>query len=102
MRRLLKILVVILGVYLLVLAGIFLLMLQPPLVFARAISKVPARVVFMLFPFKPLWYVARAGKLKVGDEAPDFKLKTTDAKEEVLLSSFRGRKPVVLVFGSYT
>ena len=102
MRRLLKILVVIAGVYLLLLAGIFFLMLQPPLVFARAISKVPAAAVFMLFPFKPLWSVARAGNLKLGEEAPDFKLKTLDAKEEVLLSSFRGRKPVVLVFGSYT
>ena len=102
MRLFLKILVAVVGVYLLVLAGILILMLQPPLVFARAISKVPAPVVFMLFPFKPLWYVARAGSLKVGDQAPDFKLKTIDAKEEVVLSSFRGRKPVVLVFGSYT
>jgi hypothetical protein len=99
MRRFLKILVVLVGVYLLLLAGIFLLMLQPPLVFARAISKVPTPALFMLFPFKPLWSLARAGNLKIGDEAPDFKLQ---GKEEVLLSSFRGQKPVVLVFGSYT
>jgi quinol-cytochrome oxidoreductase complex cytochrome b subunit len=102
MRLFLKILVVLVAVYLLLLAGIFFLMLQPPLVFARAISKVPARAVFMLFPFKPLWYVARAGTLKIGDEAPDFQLHTRDTKEAVVLSSFRGRKPVVLVFGSYT
>jgi cytochrome oxidase Cu insertion factor (SCO1/SenC/PrrC family) len=42
------------------------------------------------------------GKLKVGDVAPDFTLKTQDGKGEVKLSAFRGKKPVVLVFGSYT
>ena len=44
----------------------------------------------------------RAGELKVGDAAADFKLKTTDGKSEVQLSSFKGKRPVVLVFGSYT
>jgi len=40
---------------------------------------------------------------KVGAEAPDFKLKTlADAKKEVKLSDFKGKKPVVLIFGSYT
>jgi len=41
-------------------------------------------------------------KLKVGAPAPDFKLKTVDGKREVQLSSFKGKRPVVLVFGSYT
>lgn len=41
-------------------------------------------------------------KLKVGDRAPDFALKTLAGKKTVRLSSFEGRKPVVLVFGSYT
>ncbi len=40
--------------------------------------------------------------LRVGDIAPDFKLKTKDGDREVQLASFRGKKPVVLVFGSYT
>lgn len=40
--------------------------------------------------------------LKVGAEAPDFKLKTVDGKKEVKLASFKGKRPVVLVFGSYT
>jgi hypothetical protein len=40
--------------------------------------------------------------LSVGDMAPDFKLKTMDGKQQVQLSSFRGKRPVVLVFGSYT
>ena len=40
--------------------------------------------------------------LKVGDPAPDFKLRTVDGKREVRLSEFRGQRPVVLIFGSYT
>lgn len=40
--------------------------------------------------------------LKVGAEAPGFQLKTVDGKKEVDLASFKGKRPVVLVFGSYT
>lgn len=40
-------------------------------------------------------------RLKVGMAAPDFKLKRNDGGE-VQLSSFKGKRPVVLVFGSYT
>ena len=43
-----------------------------------------------------------ADKLKVGDEAPDFTLKTMDGKGEETLSAYAGKKPVALVFGSYT
>jgi hypothetical protein len=39
---------------------------------------------------------------KVGQTAPDFDLKTADGKQTIRLSSFRGRKPVVLIFGSHT
>lgn len=40
---------------------------------------------------------------KVGDKAPDFKLKTLDDPDkEVRLSEFAGKSPVVLIFGSYT
>jgi hypothetical protein len=42
------------------------------------------------------------GGPKVGTPAPDFTLKTLDGKGEVTLSSFRGKQPVVLIFGSYT
>lgn len=40
--------------------------------------------------------------LRAGDPAPDFKLKTMGGDREVQLSSFKGKRPVVLVFGSYT
>lgn len=40
--------------------------------------------------------------LKVGDLAPDFSLPLVKGKGEVKLSSLRGKKPVVLIFGSYT
>lgn len=37
-----------------------------------------------------------------GKPAPDFTLKTLDGKKEVKLSSFQGKRPVALIFGSYT
>jgi len=39
---------------------------------------------------------------EVGSEAPDFKLPRLSNVEQVQLSSFRGRKPVALIFASYT
>jgi hypothetical protein len=44
----------------------------------------------------------REGRLRPGDLAPDFRLKKRAAAEFVALSSFRGQKPVALVFGSFT
>ncbi len=38
----------------------------------------------------------------VGTRAPNFKLKTMGGDKEIELASFKGNKPVVLVFGSYT
>lgn len=43
-----------------------------------------------------------AKALKVGQEAPNFKLKSLDGESETELSSFQGKKPVVLIFGSYS
>jgi peroxiredoxin len=39
---------------------------------------------------------------RAGDLAPDFTLYDIEGKNSVTLSSFRGKKPVALVFGSYT
>ena len=39
---------------------------------------------------------------KVGQVAPDFTLERADGKGSIKLSSFRGLRPVVLVFGSFT
>ena len=39
---------------------------------------------------------------KPGDIAPDFELRDADGANPVSLSSFKDKKPVVLIFGSYT
>ena len=39
---------------------------------------------------------------KAGDEAPDFELRDANGKYPVRLSDFRGKKPVALIFGSFT
>ncbi len=39
---------------------------------------------------------------KVGKAAPGFKLKSLDGKQEFELAGLKGKKPVVLFFGSYT
>jgi hypothetical protein len=82
-------------------AGLYWAMSQPPDAFGRIIARTPMPLM-MVLPFEPLWMRARAGSLKQGDLAPDFRLPTLDRKETVQLSSYRGSRPVVLVFGSYT
>lgn len=39
---------------------------------------------------------------ELGSEAPDFSLPTHDGAKSVALSASRGKKPVVLIFGSFT
>ena len=75
--------------------------MRKPVLFGKVMSKVPEPLM-MVVPFKQLWLIARAGRLRVGDLAPDFSLPTADRKTRVRLSSFRRHKPVVLIFGSYT
>ena len=89
------------AVYGAVCAGLFWAMCQPPDEFGRIMKHVPMPSM-MVLPFRPLWMIARAGNLRAGDPAPDFELLTHDKRETVRLSDFRGKKPVVLVFGSYT
>jgi len=98
-----------LGVALLILLGVwaglctlaYAAMRQPPDKFGRTMARVPM-VMAMVVPFETLWLRARAGHLAVGDPAPDFELPGKDLTAPVRLSSFRGKQPVVLIFGSYT
>lgn len=83
------------------LAGALFAVMHYPSLFGKVMAKVPEPLMLAI-PFKQLWFVARAGRLRVGDLAPDFTLPKSDKKANVRLSSFRGRKPVVLIFGSYT
>jgi hypothetical protein len=76
-------------------------MRQPPETFGHVMAKMPMPAYFII-PFETFWTHARAGTLSEGETAPDFQLPTLDHKSEVQLSSFRGKQPVVLVFGSYT
>jgi len=82
------------------LGALYKVMRQPAL-FGQVMRHVPGPAMFVI-PFKPLWFAARAGNLRVGDSAPDFDLPTADKKARVHLSEFRGQRPVVLIFGSYT
>ncbi|MGA7414617.1 MAG: hypothetical protein WBW33_29380 [Bryobacteraceae bacterium] len=76
-------------------------MRRPPMQFAGVMSHV-GPVPFLLFPFESMWKQARRGTLQPGDTAPDFNLPLLGGAEKVELSSFRGKRPVVLIFGSYT
>ena len=82
--------------------AVALAMLQPPERFGRIMSRLPAPLVWGLLPGPRLWLWARDGRLHEGDAAPDFTLATFDHSRHVTLSSHRGNRPVVLVFGSYT
>jgi len=101
MKFFVRLVLIVLSLYLLMLAGFFALMLLPPARFAKAVSHVP-EPLFAVLPLEKLWLLARTGHLNVGGVAPDFDLPTLDKTSRVKLSSFRGERPVVLVFGSYT
>ncbi len=88
-------------VYVILSGALFIAMKKPPMQFAAVMSRIPM-MSMMVLPFEPLWNIARAGDLRVGDLAPDFRLKRYDNSSWVQLSGFRGDRPVVLIFGSYT
>jgi len=100
MRLLIKLAAGLVALYLVLLAGLLAVMRHPTL-FGQVMARVPEPVMVAL-PFRRLWFIAREGRLKAGDIAPDFNLATSDMKSRIQLASWRGRKPVVLVFGSYT
>jgi hypothetical protein len=82
-------------------AALYAAMCQPPDRFGAIMSHVPTFAMIVL-PFRPLWMSARAGHLAVGDLAPDFALPVLHGERVVKLSDEVRRKPVVLIFGSYT
>ena len=100
-RIALLVFVALLAVDLALCAGLYIAMIQPPDVFGQVIARTPFPLM-MVLPFETLWNSARGGRLKPGDLAPDFRLPSLDHKSTVQLSSYRGSRPVVLVFGSYT
>jgi len=100
-RKVLYILAALLVAYGLLTGALYAAMLQSPDDFARTMKHVPWPA-FLVLPFKPLWNAARRGDVAVGAVAPDFTLQSPDHKERFQLSSLRGQKPAVLVFGSYT
>ncbi len=100
-RILARIGVALAAVWLLLCAGFYWAMRQPPAVFGRIVSRTPLPFLIVL-PFETLWTSARAGRVNTGDPAPDFTLPVLDRSHTVQLASFRGSQPVVLVFGSYT
>ena len=82
-------------------AGLYAAMRQTPETFGAIMSRVPT-IAMIVLPFKPLWYSARGGHLRVGDRAPDFTLPVLHRDHKVTLSEEYRHRPVVLVFGSYT
>ena len=79
-------------------------MQQPPSRFGQFMKRVPEALVWGALPASRMWLWARRGDLQPGATAPDFTLtKHGDSRgDRVTLSSHRGHRPVVLVFGSYT
>lgn len=92
------------GVYALLFVVVLAAMLQTPARFGQFMKHMPGIVVWGAFPAPRMWLWARGGVLKPGDLAPDFALQKHggDGRDRVSLSSYRGQRPVVLVFGSYT
>jgi hypothetical protein len=102
-RKLLATLGVIALLWVCACGALFTIMRQSPDTFARVMARIPGPVAFLVLPFETLWMRARAGKLHVGDPAPDFSLAKLDKTAPVQLSTFTAqRQPVVLIFGSYT
>jgi hypothetical protein len=82
-------------------AALYSAMRQAPERFGAIMAHVPTFAMIVL-PFKPLWMVARAGHLAVGGAAPDFALPLLHSDRVVKVSDEIRKKPVVLIFGSYT
>ena len=101
MGKLLKVVLLLAALWVAFVGTVYQWMRKPPEEFAARMAKLPMPAM-MAFPFETMWSSARGGSLEVGGEAPDFELDTLDRKSKVKLSAYRGQRPVVLVFGSYT
>ena len=101
MKQLRRVVIVLIAVYVVFLSGMLLAMTRPPEQFGQVMRHVPMPLLRAV-PFPPMWLWARRGSLATGELAPDFTLSTLDHTGTVTLSSHRGKRPVVLVFGSYT
>ena len=89
------------AVWVVLCGALYYCMTLPPDQFGAVMARTPLPFMIVL-PFETLWNHARQGDLSPGDEAPDFRLQLLDRSSAVQISSFRGERPVVLVFGSYT
>ena len=88
--------------YLMFFGAVLAIMLRPPEQFGAVMKHLPQALVWGALPAPRMWLWARSGHLSEGDPAPDFDLSMQDRSGRVTLSSHRGQRPVVLVFGSYT
>jgi hypothetical protein len=102
MKWFIRVCLVLLACYVVLFGAVLVAMLQPPERFGRFMRYMPAPVVWGALPAPRMWLWARNGTLAEGDTAPDFTLPRLDHTGSVTLSSHRGERPVVLVFGSYT
>jgi hypothetical protein len=103
MKWLLRAGVALVIIYVTLCATVATAMMQTPERFGAFMKRMPAPVVWGGLPARRMWLWARRGSLAEGDVAPDFNLRTTpDRTRRVSLSAYRGDRPVVLVFGSYT
>ena len=102
MKLLLRVLMVVAVLYAALFAAVGVAMMQPPVRFGQFMKRMPPALVWGLLPAQSMWLRARGGNLQVGQEAPDFTLPRQNRSGAVTLSSHRGSRPVVLVFGSYT
>ena len=103
MKWLLRTVLVLVVCYVGLFSTVITAMLQPPERFGAFMRHMPPAVVWGGLPASRMWLWARKGTLAEGDMAPDFRLRTAqDGARRVALGSYRGQRPVVLVFGSYT
>ena len=94
-------LILLVALWLVVIGGLYLAMLQSPATLGPIVAKFPP-LARKFLAVKPLLRRARRGSLAIGAAAPDFELARLQGSGVVRLSEEYRVKPVALVFGSYT